>query len=104
MSMNNRARRVRIYIPLFLEPIAKAADRVDQAGLSLGLQLLAEMADVYFQYMGVDLAAVSPDPLQELLAGQHLPGVTQKEQQEPVLLHGQFHQTPSPPDLPRGLI
>src|SRR5215467_4940240 len=102
--MNNRARRVRIYIPLFLERIAKAADRVDQAGPSLGLQLLAEMADVDFQDVGVDLAAVSPDPLQELLAGQHLPGVTQKEQQKSILLHGQFHEISSPPDLPRGLI
>src|SRR5438067_4967294 len=104
MSMNQRARRVRIYIPLFLKRIAKTADRVDQAGTTLSLQFLAEMADVYFQHVGVDLAAVSPDPLQELLACQHLPGVTQKEQQEPVLLHGQFHLMSSPPDLPRGLI
>src|SRR5438067_13612437 len=104
MSMNQRARRVRIYIPLFLKRIAKTADRVDQAGTTLSLQFLAEMGDVYFQHVAVDLAAVSPDPLQELLVCQHLPGGTQKEQQEPVRLRGELHLMCSAPDLPRGLI
>jgi len=68
------------------------------------LELLAQMIHVDLQHMGVDLGAVSPDALQDLLASQDLPGVAQEEDQQIVLLGGQFDEMPGPPDFPRRLI
>jgi len=93
-----------MYISLFPQRVAIAPDRLEQACPSVRLELLAEMIHVDLQHMGVDLGAVSPDALQDLLASQDLPGVAQEEDQQIVLLGGQFDEMPGPPDFPRRLI
>ena len=93
-----------MYISLFPQRVAIAPDRLEQACPSVRLELLAQMIHVDLQHMGVDLGAVSPDALQDLLASQDLPGVAQEEDQQIVLLGGQFDEMPGPPDFPRRLI
>src|SRR5260370_29902286 len=100
MRRNHKVRRVRMYISLFPQVVAIAPDRLEQACPSLRLELLAEMIHVDLQHMGVDLGAVAPDALQDLLASQDLPGVAQKEDQEIVLLAGKFDGMPGPTGFP----
>src|SRR5258707_15725353 len=96
MRRNHKVRRLRIYMSLFPQRVAIAPHRLDQAGPSMRFELLAQMTDVDFQHVGVDLGVVSPDALQDLLPAQDLPGVAHEEQQERVLLGGQFDRMPRP--------
>src|SRR5260370_13503774 len=100
MRRNHRVRRVRIYMSLFPQRVAIAPDGLDQAGASMGLELLAQMINIHFQHMGVDLGAVAPDALQDLLPAHDLPGAAQEEQQEIVLLGSQVYRLAVPTCLP----
>src|SRR5260370_11468371 len=104
MRRNHRVRRVRIYMSLFPQCVAIAPDGLDQAGASMGLELLAQMINIHFQHMGVDLGAVAPAAREYLLPAQDLPGVAQEEQQEIVLLGSQVYRMPGPSYLPGRLI
>src|SRR6266571_4229735 len=103
MSRNQKVKRVRMYISLFPQRIAVAPDRLEQARPAVRLELLAQMPNVDLKHVGVDLAAVAPDALQDLLAAQDLAGVTQKEHEEIVLLGGQFDRMTRPLDFPGRL-
>src|SRR5438270_21469 len=92
MRRNHRVRRVRIYMSSFPQRVAIASDRLDQTSAPVCLELLAQMTNVHFQHVGIDLAVVPPDALQDLLPAQDLSGVAHEEQQERVLLGGQLYQ------------
>src|SRR5579859_7338340 len=104
MKRNHKVRRVRIYMSLFPQCVAIAPDRLEQASASEYLELLAQMTNVDFQHMGVDFGMISPDALQDLLAAQNLPGMAHEEQQECVLLGGQFYPMSCPLYLSGGLV
>src|SRR5260370_38343653 len=104
MRRNHKVRRVRMYMSLFPQRITIASDRLDQASPSVCLELLAQMTNVHFQHVAVDLGVVSPDAFQDLLPAQYLPGVAHEQHQEIVLLGGQFYPTPGPANFPGRLI
>src|SRR5260370_38608902 len=103
MRRNHRVRRVRIYMSLFPQRVAIAPDGLDQAGASMGLELLAQMINIHFQHMGVDLGGRRIIKKQNLLPAQDLPGVAQEEQQEIFFLGSQLYLMPSPSYLPGRL-
>src|SRR5438132_8942539 len=62
--------------------VPDAADRVQHAGLSAGLGLAAQVADVDVQRVRARAEVEAPDAREEKLAGQHLLGVAQEELQQ----------------------
>src|SRR3989304_2368246 len=97
MERVRRQRRLRD-IRSGLEHVAGAADGADKVGLAGGVKLLAQVADVDLDGVGLDLEVVAPDLLEDRLLGEDLAGVAGHELQELVLpgrgLYG------SPPRLP----
>src|SRR3712207_9189710 len=52
------------------QDVARAADGVDQAGLAVGFELLAQVADVHLDHLRLAVEIVAPDPLEDPLAGE----------------------------------
>src|SRR5258708_36423757 len=99
MRRNHRVRRVRIYMSLFPQCVAIAPDGLDQAGASMGLELLAQMINIHFQHMGVDLGGRRIIKKKKLHQAQDLPWREEEKQQEIVLRGSRVDWMPDPPEL-----
>src|SRR5579875_3974918 len=64
------------------EDIADAAHRMDQARFALGFRLPPQVADVHLERVGVGPEVVTPDPVEDQLAGEHLARVAQQQLQQ----------------------
>lgn len=73
--------------------------RVHHARLAARLGLAAQIHDVHVEGVGRRLEVEAPDRLEDLLAGQHLPGVGQEHLQERELRTRQLHHPLAPRHL-----
>src|SRR5947207_9319046 len=80
------------------QAVAHPPHRLDQRRLA-GVDLLAEVADVGLEHAGVAGERVVPDRLEDLLPGEHAPGVGEEVVEEAVLGGRQLDQPAGPPDV-----
>src|SRR5216683_4024347 len=81
-----------------LQHVADAADRVDQR-LAAGVDLLAQVADVQLDDMGLAAEVVVPDPVQDLRLGQHPARVALEIPEQLELGSGEVDKLAAPADL-----
>src|SRR5919197_5575276 len=99
-TMKPAARRVRTYTAGLhggggglAQRVTDAADRLDQAGPSVHLELLPKVGDVHLQRVGRGIVGVAPHLFEDLLAGEHLAGMGEEEGQQLVLEGGEVDPT-----------
>src|SRR5690349_12655957 len=87
----------------WLQHIADAADRVDER-YPPGVDLLAQVADVELDDVGLAAEVVVPHPVQDLGLGQHPPGVPHEEPEQLELGRGEVDEVAVPADLTGVLV
>src|SRR5512132_324245 len=87
---------------LLAEDVAGAADGVDHPGLAASLELLAQVADVHLEHVGLGLEVEAPDPLEEVLAAEHLSRLAEEGRQQLILLRRQLDPAVPAPDVARA--
>src|SRR5436190_22135818 len=65
------ARRQRIGRRLYAEDVARAADRMKESGLAIGLELLSQVGDEHLDGVGQREGVVSPYLIQQTLTRDH---------------------------------
>src|SRR5919201_5157818 len=88
---NHRARRRSMPGVLTPKRIPDPAEVQDQSRSAVGLELLSQMGDVDVEGVGLGRLIVTPQPLHQLLAGQHLGRVAHEEEQKGELSPGELN-------------
>ncbi len=78
---------------IFAEDIARAAHRLDDTMLSVGLDFLAQVAHIDLDNIALAAEVIAPDAVVDHLAGENLVGVAHKEVEQIVLFCGEFNAT-----------
>src|SRR5215212_2151644 len=84
------ARRQRIGSRLYAEDVPRAADRMEEARLSIGFELPSQIGDEDLDRVGDRERVVAPDLVEQLLAGDHQPLVAHQVLQQLELALGQL--------------
>ena len=82
------------------EPVADAADRLDEArAAGVVAELAAQVPDVHLEHVLVTLEVEPPGGVEELLTGEHDAGVAPERLEDRELEGGQLHGSPADGDL-----
>src|SRR5580692_1401115 len=84
--------------------VAHTADGLEAARLAARLELAPEVADIDGQGVRARIEVEAPDPVEQDVPGQHLPGVAQEQLEQVELDPGQGEGPLAPVGLPGGEI
>src|SRR6266849_8656557 len=79
------------------QSVTSAAHCLDQTRAAAQLELVAQVLDAHVDQVRVAEVVEAPDILQDLLAREHLAGMTQEQLEQLVLARGQLQQIAAAP-------
>src|SRR5437763_1433791 len=99
-----RRRAIGDLTSVLAQDVTHAAHRVEQAGPAAGLGLSPEVSHVHPEGVGGGAEVVAPHRLEDLRAGQHLPGMLEEQLQQQELGLGQIAGPVAALDLVGGRV
>src|SRR5690349_10016579 len=66
----------------FAHHVSRPASRMNQSQFAISFQLAAQIANIFFQYVGCALEVIAPDTIHDDVAGEHLARTAHKQRQQ----------------------